>query len=978
MSNSPVPAPPATAWWHPALRADERGDRPQPAWVCRAERAAGRAAGDPAPAADWRDQFAAIFAGFLDEARAEWVAGPGFAADVLEAQVAGLGRRLAELAARVLVAELGAARTAGTVTGDSPQARFRGFVADRCRPGELAALFADYPVLARLLAQTTEQTIRARQELFARFAADREALVDAVLDGTDPGPVIAVDAVGDTHDDGRCVATLTFADGRKVVYKPRPIDAHTHFNALLSWVSERTGLDLTGVPLVARAAYGWSGFIRQQACTTTTQVRAFYRRQGALLAVLHALDATDMHCENVVAAGDQPVIVDVETLLHPRLAWLSVLGEDPAAEALNASVQRTALLPMILMGESGIHDVSGLGGDAGAPIPVAAPTWVDGGRDTMRLRRAVVAATAAQNRPELAGRVIDPGAHEPSLLAGFRLAYDTLRAGAAQLLAPEGPLAAFATDTTRCVLRPTRAYAALLQEATHPTVLRAAAARDALFETLAGSSAHPLHDVLVAHEIGALWRGDVPLVTSRPSSRVLWTCDGTRVVDALAAAPLDVVAAKVRGFGDRDRERQEWIIRASLATREIPAHTMAATVDLAPAAATTEGIVCAATGIADAIVAQSVSDGTRANWLGLELVDDRFWGLQPMSASLSTGYLGTALFLAETARLTGARRYLEVAAEAVRPLPRLLCLLEETPELADTVGLGYHGLGGIAFGIHRLQQLGLTAELRTALPAAIRLIRAQASRPRERTVAAHSYAEGGAGALAALRCLAGAGHRGLDDVIAAQTSLIRQILHENLPGVAESAEFTGPSGFAHGLAGLVWAIDPAAAGTDPETERARRLLGACLAESPGPGWCTGRAGIDLAMTGREPGGVRDVLDRAAARPVLRDLSLCHGELGALEPLVRLARWDERAAALLATRTALVLAAIGRLGPLDATPRRITSPGLLTGQAGVGLGLLRLGFADQIPSPLTFQDPAHIPTATTPASSETHSAQGDPK
>ena len=45
-----------------------------------------------------------------------------------------------------------------------------------------------------------------------------------------------------------------------------------------------------------------------------------------LLAVLHALGATDVHRENLVAAGDRPVLVDAETVMHPQLLDTGATG----------------------------------------------------------------------------------------------------------------------------------------------------------------------------------------------------------------------------------------------------------------------------------------------------------------------------------------------------------------------------------------------------------------------------------------------------------------------------------------------------------------------------------------------------------------------------------------------------------------------------------------------------------------------------
>jgi lantibiotic modifying enzyme len=86
--------------------------------------------------------------------------------------------------------------------------------------------------------------------------------------------------------------------------------------------------------------------------------------------------------------------------------------------------------------------------------------------------------------------------------------------------------------------------------------------------------------------------------------------------------------------------------------------------------------------------------------------------------------------------------------------------------------------------------------------------------------------------------------------------------------------------------------------------------------------------------------------------VLGDLSLCHGELGIADVVLlvtpRLGRaWRRRAD--------LILDAVQRHGPTCATPGGIVTPGLLHGLSGIGYGLLRLGFAETVPSVL-LQEP----------------------
>jgi lantibiotic modifying enzyme len=54
---------------------------------------------------------------------------------------------------------------------------------------------------------------------------------------------------------------------------------------------------------------------------------------------------------------------------------------------------------------------------------------------------------------------------------------------------------------------------------------------------------------------------------------------------------------------------------------------------------------------------------------------------------------------------------------------------------------------------------------------------------------------------------------------------------------------------------------------------------------------------------------------------------------------------------------MLLAAIERSGARCGTPGVAASPGLLAGLAGIGHGLLRLGFPNDVPSALLLRPPA---------------------
>ncbi|MFB7665885.1 type 2 lanthipeptide synthetase LanM family protein [Kitasatospora sp. NPDC056138] len=962
----------------PAAALAERAG--EPAWagyVREALAAAPEEGRPPGPGPTWAAGFAAVLAPFTETAARRLTAAPEWAAvealadlDALRACfTAQLAAGLVRLARRTLVLELNVMRVTGRLAGASGEARFADFVRQASGRTRLTALVTEYPVLARLLAQTCRHTVDAWAELLGRFAGDRAALVTAVLGSTDPGRLVhlAIGA-GDRHQRGRAVALLRFEQGRRLVYKPRPLTVHRHFNDLvhrLNALLPDTGLRTLAV--LPRPGYGWAEFAEPAPCTDHDGLDLFYRRLGVLLALLHLLSGTDIHYENLVACGDQPVLVDLETLFHPALGRPEPPGGDPALRLLTSSVHRIALLPFPLIGAHGVLDLSGLGGDRDSVLPMDVAGWDSPGTDEMRLVRGPARFPGAVNRPRLNGVDADPGDHAEALLSGFRAGYHALADAAGELAGPDGLLALFATDTTRVVVRPTRSYAALLDESTHPDVLRDALDRDRLLDLLWRESADdPVRRPLVTAELAELWAGDVPLFAATPSARQT-SVDGRPVGLPWAETGLEQALRRLGELGRTDLYDQEWIIRAALATRRGGVRCGTRAVPPGPQPPTVpdpDRLLAAACGIADRILARAHGDHHRVNWLTLEPIAEQRWALMPQGAGLAGGYCGTALFLAQLAALTGTERYAEVARRALGPLPGLLAVLSEQPRHLAAVGAGgFTGLAGIAYALARLAPLLGDPELLDWTATAVHL-----------TAAAPGGAEpdaqqlsGDAGCLAAMLAV----HRatGQEEALAIALGCAERLAAG--PADSDGTDSAAASS-AEDSAHRGWALRRFAAVTG-RTEFSRpalRHLEAGLARhldggpaAPDLGWCGGLAGAALAVADSGVPAERPAFARFLAGTVellgthgpLADHSLLHGEAGVLELLLATSP-NGTVAGLAATRAGMLLSALDRFGPRCGTPEGVPTPGLLTGLAGIGYTLLRLGLPSRTPSVLLLEPP----------------------
>lgn len=926
--TSTTPRPPRVTWW----TADH-------AWAGFTEAVLADLAGHDArgpvdePDDDPCAPFGRVLAPFtraaVERLRAETAHLPGVDRAIADTE-ADLRRRLGALAARTFVYELHTARP--TLTGDTGADRF----ADFLRRVELRELLTRYPVLAQVISQTCLATVSATAELLTRLAADRAAIAE-LTGGGDPGPLTAVRAgLGDRHRGGRSATLLEFADGRGLAYQPRPLELHARFGELVAWLDGHVRLGLRPAACLVRPGYGWVERIEHSPCRTIDEVGLFYRRQGALLALLYAVDATDIHYENLIAAGAQPVLIDVETLFHPVFPEDAATGPDPAQAALAASVARTALLPVMAYGDGGALDISGLGAAAGMDYPAEVTRWVDAGTDAMRLEHRTVAFTGSHNRPVLDGRPADPADHLPALLAGFRVAYAAIAGHRAEFA---GRLARCADAETRVVARHTQRYADLLTESTHPDLLRAPADRDRFFALLRLEPAPAGLPDLPDHEIAELWAGDIPTFHTRPASRHVWAADGGCLHHRLPRTGLRTATEKLARMGPADQRVQEWVIEAAFATRDAPVRHRFAPAPPEPGEHppfTPEGALAAAVRIAEDIASRAVHGRGRANWAGVEALDERFWAVLPMNAGLTSGYTGVALFLAQVARLAGRADLGELAAKAVAPVGALVGHFAADPGRAGQAGGGMAGVGGVAYALARLGVLLDSPALLTHADALVPVI-AAATDPD-----IPSVSDGVAGAL--LACLA---------VHATTASPESAALASALADQLAVAPLDLPAGFLHGSAGVAHALLSA-----HRPEGLRVLRAEVAAEVDDAGWCCGRAGIALveAQAGT-PGRWAADLDEGGPSA---DASLCHGETGVLTAIAAHA-----GVGAIARRGGRLLGARTPPGPRGGAPSGVATPGLLAGAAGIGHGLLHLGFPAQVPSVLLFAadqraSPTHDP------------------
>jgi type 2 lantibiotic biosynthesis protein LanM len=913
----------------------------------------------------------------------------GLAQRTLERQ---LLRRLVSLSDRALYLEFSIFRASkqdsferliGQGSGGGTR-YYRTFV-EQMFAGGLLSFFREYSVLARLMAMAVDQWVTNTAELLRRLAADWEAIELLLSDGGVPvelGEVVALRTdLSDLHQHGRSVGALTFASGHQVVYKPRNIDLEQIYVELLEWCNERgLPLPLKTLRMLARPNYGWVEAAAHAPCEDVAAVRRYYRRAGMQLCLMYALEASDCHRDNLIACGEQPMLVDLEMVLTPRLS--DPTDPDPIDQPVDqilGSVMHTLLLPIWYPDQAESALINGFGGPAIGAATTLRMAWQATNTDAMRLQQHDTEDTfAGNNMPRLREAIAPPQLYQAEIVDGFQHMYRCLVAHRDALLADDGPLRKLADQPIRMVIRHTESYSRLLTYTGQPAYLRQGVERSIQLEVLKagllGANDQPRMWRLAQQEQHDLEGLDIPHFT------ICSSCDSPdQGRPDLLTAGYTLLETRLRLFDEHDLARQTALIHAALGLK-VAVTTVAPAVSGERLEALSQSALTShAVAIAEALWQRTIPDRDGGiTWIDLAYSDTKGYYLpQPVGDDLYSGRSGVALFFAQLAAHTHDACWRACAWAA---LPRLCHLRPHSAAL--NIGAG-HGLGGMLYALARCSQLLDAPELaRRACELAALLKSAQIARDRYFDVL-----NGAAGAILGLLAV----YAYTADVATLERALLcgEHLLATQATSPAGGrawATMNGKllTGFAHGAAGIAYALLRLYDVSGDHRFRAaaqqamlyeRNVFSAAEGNWPDfrgqqtmftSSWCQGATGIGLARLG----GLAildDAETRAEIAVALRHSGhpkeqsedhLCCGALGQVETLLVAGQVLGRPSLLQAAHqraAALIDQALGQGWRLNTdTPFQAADAGFFTGMAGIGYTLLRLAHIGTVPSALLWE------------------------
>ena len=867
---------------------------------------------------------------------------------------------------------------------------YRAFV-EHMRRGGLTAFLDEYAVLARLVGIAIERWVDSIAEFLCRLEHDRAALA-AIFHGDSPMGLARHLSVNlsDLHEHGRRVILAHFETGMSLAYKPRSIALDQAFYQLLRWLNEHAGLIRLYAPrLYSRESYGWVEFITREDCADEAGVRRYYHRSGMLLSLASILSGTDFHHGNIIARGEHPVLIDLESLFAVHLHGPEESERDASTLAL-LDVVRTGLLPNYQLGpRDHAFDVSGLGGQGGQPTGFSTPEWLNVNTDTMSLGRRVGTTSFHDNAPRLHGRVEQAAAYRDEIVRGYREMGAAICQHSRDLLHPRGPIAAFEGLRARLVFRPTSFYHLMLRGTLAPEFLRHGVDRsiqlDVLSRFLMRREGHEAFWPLLKVEMEAMEDGEVPFFYTHTNRRDILAMGEVVAGDLLEESACALVVSRIERFSPVVIDDQVAVIDWAFlhqrpeGSRVQPVAT--ASEDGAPGTM----IVHAAQAIGREVLEQALSISDGLCWFAPRFNEESNRQIISLTGDdLYAGAPGIGVFFAALARM-GGDSFREAALRALQPSRRRL------REWAKAGSISASAIGGALGNASTLYAWLLVGSLIEEMPlvdAAVTFARRidPGGFPQD---APSDVIRGVAGTLLSLLAIhkRSGDSRVLERAKACGKFLLASREREGeCERIWRSRHGQFLTGFAHGSTGIGFALlrlheasgEPlfrdaaleaiayesrgfdAAAKAWPDM----RYGSDSVAKTYGNAWCHGAAGIGLFRLealrhGHDPTWLTDV---DAALTCLQNQNtdldqLCCGHMGRSELLLQAGRQLKRPD--LCAR-ALKLA----LGMLQDAERRgkfclgknggLPNPGLFLGTSGIGYQLLRIAAPDSLPSLLTWE------------------------
>lgn len=557
--------------------------------------------------------------------------------------------RVENIPMRILISDIHNEKDAHRLMGENSYEEYEYYQMNVLGNDEyVRELCNQYPVMEELILFQIYQFVEYICEIQNALKTDKEIIQKSFCNDEEFNRVSNIRMnLSDPHRKGKTVAKIDLDNGYNIIYKPHSLQKEMLMNEIYQMFMENSSFQFENLEVIDRETYGWEKYIETKECDTEDGVRLYFERMGFLLFICYLFGATDIHCENIIASGEFPILIDLETI--PGVVWqeASCTVEAYVDKKISNSVMRTGILPTMVWGKNGEGViVSALGNSTKMKTPFKLPYVINEFSSDIQVAYMQKDISIKESLPVFQGNIIGAAPYSDQICYGFEEAYRLYMHLQTKL---EPMIKNMLEQKGRFIFRHTQQYSMYLNISFYPQFLKSWDDRHHFFENL---NEHNEYIELYQYEKGALIKMDIPIFEIDVKNGNI--SNGESKKYALKNFTIDKGYFEMHHLCESDLVYQKKCIKLSLdmlTERRLPE---------IPIDKEQEDMICKekiVTTIADYICSSAVVFKDNISWDNIIFYDNNTWKLAPIGLDLYDGVGGIAIFLASVNRTHPSELY---------------------------------------------------------------------------------------------------------------------------------------------------------------------------------------------------------------------------------------------------------------------------------------------------------------------------------
>lgn len=627
----------------------------------------------------------------------------------LEVVILQICTQLHKVAFQTIIAETYYAKQNKLLKGNNPIERGTYFNDILLRDNKYRKeIYTDYPELTRLLDVKVKSSIEFVISIINNTENELIEIEKILNFGEKLGKIKEINmGEGDTHNNGKSVTKIIFNTNKIIMYKPHNLDMEKRYYDFIQWINEVDIYDtykLMAVKSYSKNDIGWTEYINYEECENKEQLKSFYFRIGRLLCILYTTNGLDIHYENIIAKKDIPIIIDLETLIHPNLFVETEISSaiDLAVIEIFDTVSKIALLPTHITSKiSGkVYDVGGMGGNKQQESVFLSKFIENYGTDEVRIKKMHPIIDVSFNNPSIKGDIADSKCYKEDIINGFKKMYRWIIEN--KILYYNKISQYFENTIARVIYRPTNVYAQILYSSYHPDLLTNSVDRIIFLHRLATKEYKKVYRNIIL-EMEDMLQGDIPYFTAQANSNEVSGVhtDKINIKLDLKDSIIGSINKKINKMSEIDMYRQIAIINSKLDTEPNRENTKTIFEQKYKRKWINNEEIEFAEKIAEYLLERSIvvknKEYSDRIWFGIEENEFGLNEFKPLNFSLYSGLAGLALFFNYLGLISKKQKYIDITKEICNSMIKFIPQKTDTKNI-DSMQVGaFTGVSGIAY-----------------------------------------------------------------------------------------------------------------------------------------------------------------------------------------------------------------------------------------------------------------------------------------